>query len=76
MDLVDDLCAVHCICVLDPKTGKAITNPNCQQGMDVAVIGYPAPAMRRLPKGLEVFGPRHFGYELPYQPIEENRQSR
>ncbi len=69
-----DVTVPDLICVLDPKTGEAITNPNCQQGMEVAVIGYPAPAMWRLPKGLEVFGPKHFGYELPYRPIEENRR--
>jgi len=71
-----DVTVPDLICVLDPKTGEAITNPNCQQGMDVAVIGYPAPAMWRSPKGLEVFGPKHFGYELPYRPIEEDRRSR
>lgn len=76
LDDKPDVTVPDLICVLDPKTGEAITNPNCQQGMDVAVIGYPSPAMWRLPKGLEVFGPRHFGYELPYQPIEENRRSR
>ena len=67
-----DITVPDLICVLDPRTGEAITNPNCQQGMDVAVIGYPAPAMWRSPKGLAVLGPKHFGYELPYRPIEEN----
>ena len=74
--ILPDVTAPDLICVLDPKTGEAITNPNCQQGMAVAVIGYPAPAMWRLPKGLEVFGPKHFDYALPYRPIEKNRRLR
>jgi len=67
-----DVTVPDLICVLDPKTGEAITNPNCGQGMEVAVIGYPAPAMWRSPKGLEVFGPTHFGFDIPYRPIESN----
>jgi len=65
-----DVTVPDLICVLDPKTGEAITNPNCQQEMDVAIIGYPAPALWRTPRGLELFGPTHFGFDIPYQPIE------
>jgi hypothetical protein len=69
-----DVMAPDLICVLDPKMGKAITNPNCKEGMEVAVIGYPAPGMWRTPKGLEIFGPKHFGYEMQYKAIEENKR--
>jgi len=72
LDDEPDVTAPDLICVLDPKTGEAITNPNCQQGMDVSVIGYPAPALWRTPRGLELFGPTHFGFDIPYQPIERN----
>jgi len=71
-----DVMVPDLICVLDPRTGEAITNPNCEEGMEVAVIGYPAPEIWRSPRGLELFGPRHFGYELEYKPIEENRRLR
>ena len=67
-----DVTAPDLICVLDPKSGEAITNPNCQKGMEVAVVGYPAPALWRTLTGLEVFGPKHFGFDIPYRPIEEN----
>jgi len=67
-----DVTAPDLICVLNPKTGEAITNPNCQKGMDVSVIGYPAPPLWRTPRGLELFGPTHFGFDIPYQPIERN----
>jgi len=67
-----DVMAPNLICVLDPSTGHAITNPNCQEGMHVAVVGYVAPELWRLPRGLELFGPRSFGYDVDYRKIEDN----
>ena len=69
-----DVTVPDLICVLNPNTGEAITNPNCKQGIEVTVIGYPAPEMWRSPKGLQLFGPKHFGYELQYKEIEKNRR--
>lgn len=71
-----DVTVPDLICVLNPKTGEAITNPNCKQGIEVVVIGYPAPSMWRSPRGLELFTPPSFGYEIRYRPIEENRRLR
>jgi len=72
-----DVMVPDLICVLDPKTGEAITNPNCKEGMKVAVIGYPASTdIWRSPRGLEVFGPKSFGYEIEYRKIEENPRLR
>lgn len=75
-DNQSDVTVPDLICVLDPQTGVAITNPNCKEGMEVAVIGYPAPEMWRSSRGLELFGPSHFGYEIQYRPIEGNRRLR
>ncbi len=69
-----DVMVPDLICVLDPVTGEAITNPNCKDGMEVVVLGYPAPEVWRSPRGRELFGPRHFGYALEYRKIEENRR--
>jgi hypothetical protein len=71
-----DVTVPDLICVLDLKTGEAITNPNCKERMEVAVIGFPAPAIWRSPRGLELFGPKHFGYKIPHRPIEQNRRSK
>lgn len=30
----------------------------------------------RTPKGIEVIGPRHFGFDFDYQPIEEVMKNR
>lgn len=36
------------------------------------VVGYPAPQAWRTERGLAALGPQHFGYDLPYRPLEEN----
>lgn len=59
------------ICVLESKTGEPITNPNCKKGMNISVVGFQAPKQWRTTKGLEVLGPRYFGFDAPYVPIEE-----
>jgi hypothetical protein len=71
-----DVTVPDLICVLDPKTGEAITNPNCKKERKVAIVGYPAPELWRSSRGLELFGPKHFGYEIPYRPIEKNSRIR
>jgi len=71
-----DVTVPDLICVLDPKTGEAITNPNCKKEREVAIVGYPAPELWRSSRGLELFGPKHFGYEIPYRPIEKNSRIR
>jgi len=71
-----DVTVPDLICVLDPKTGEAITNPNCKKAREVAVVGYPSPELWRSSRGLELFGPKHFGYEIPYRPIEKNSRIR
>lgn len=62
------------ICVLDADERNPVTNPYCRVGMSVAVFGLPAPAEWRTEGGLRVFGPRHFGYDLDYKPLEELRR--
>ena len=53
------------------ETGEPITNPNCKKGMNLSVIGFPSPKQWRTPKGIEVLGPTHFGYNFAYIPIEQ-----
>jgi DUF917 family protein len=59
------------IAFLNPKTGKAITNTLLTKGMDVAVLGSSVDEIWREPKGLQFFGPRHFGLDYDYVPFEE-----
>lgn len=55
--------------VLD--NGEPITNTDLKEGVKVNIVAAKAPDMWRTPKGLELFGPRHFGFDYDYVPVEE-----
>lgn len=59
------------ICILDRKNGMPITNPYFEKGMEVTVIGLPAPKEWRTKRGIDDLGPRHFGFDVDYVPIEK-----
>jgi hypothetical protein len=59
------------ITLVETSTGRAIMNPEFERGLEVTVIGFRAAPLWRTPRGLEAFGPRHFGFDVPYVPIEE-----
>jgi DUF917 family protein len=51
--------------------GYGITNDTLKQGLEVSVLAARAPDVWRTPKGLEFFGPKHFGFEYTYVPVEK-----
>jgi len=59
------------IIVVDNKTGEPFTNNKIEVGQEVAVIGLKARDVFRLPRGIETLGPRAFGFDVDYTPIEE-----
>ena len=59
------------ISVLDLETAEPITTEALRYGMRVAVIAYPCDPRWRSPKGIELVGPRYFGYDVDYVPVEE-----
>jgi len=64
---------------LDPKTGDAHNGPTLgafQVGAEVVMVGWAADSRWRQPKGIEFFGPRHFGFDFDYVPIEELQKKR
>lgn len=64
---------------LDPKTGDAHNGPTLgafQLGAEVVMVGWQADPRWRLAKGIEVFGPRHFGFDFDYVPIEQLQKAR
>ena len=64
---------------LDPKTGDAVTGVsmgNYPMGKEVVIVGRASSPMWRTPKGLEIFNPRHFGFDLDYKPIEDIARTR
>lgn len=61
------------ICIVDAKTAFGLSNwgKDFTRGRKVVVIGVPAPSIWRTERGLELFGPKHFDYEIPHIPLEE-----
>jgi DUF917 family protein len=58
------------ICLLDLETGEPITTETMAYGFRVIVFGLPCDPKWRSEHGLELVGPRYFGYDVDYQPIE------
>ncbi len=61
---------------LDPKTGLAHNGEDLgayKVGADVAIIGWPSSPLWRTPEGIRAIGPRHFGFDFDYVPIEKSR---
>ncbi len=58
------------IIVVDEK-GYGVTNSQMKKGLKVTIIGTKAEPVWRTEKGLELFGPKHFGFRFDYKPIEE-----
>lgn len=74
---LDDKPYVTCpdlICIVDSQTSEGISNSRAAEsykGNNVVVLGIKAIDQWRSPKGIEVFGPKHFGFDIMYKPIEE-----
>ncbi|WEG08692.1 DUF917 domain-containing protein [Microbacterium horticulturae] len=58
------------ISILDAETGHAISTEMIRFGQRVAVIAWACDPLWRTDRGLELAGPRAFGYDLPYVPFE------
>lgn len=59
------------IVAMDAETGHPITKEGLRYGARVIVVGMPCHPQWRSTKGIETVGPRYFGYDLDYVPIEE-----
>ena len=59
------------ITVLDTETGEPITTEALRYGFRVTVLGIPCNEKWRTPEGLAVVGPRYFGYDIEYVPVEK-----
>ena len=56
------------ICMFNLDKGEPQLNPYAVVGEHVAVTALPAPAEWTTQRGLEVFGPRSFGFDVDYVP--------
>jgi DUF917 family protein len=60
------------LAIVDLESLAPLVTPAIRDGHRLAVIGVRARAPFRTPAGLELLGPRHFGFDLDYAPIEEH----
>ena len=71
-----DVAAPDIIAALDPKTGWAMRGGgrvigSFEVGRELTVVGFPSAALWRTPQAIEALGPRHFGFDIDFVPIEE-----
>jgi DUF917 family protein len=79
LDGVPDAMSPDFIQNIHPKTGDAMVAKQLggyEVGEEVVIVGWPSSPMWRTPKGIEIFGPRHFGFDFDYVPIEELQKRR
>jgi DUF917 family protein len=63
------------ICALETDTGEPITTESMRYGNRVTVLGIPGDPRWTTPAGLELVGPRYFGYDSDYRPLPARESS-
>ena len=58
------------ITALDCETAQPITTENLRYGRRAHIIAMPCDPIWRSEEGLKLVGPRYFGYELDYRPLQ------
>ncbi len=58
------------ITILDAETGEPVTTEKIRYGFRVVVLGIPSHPQWRTTAGLALVGPRYFGYDVDFVPVE------
>ncbi|HEX4472060.1 MAG TPA: DUF917 domain-containing protein [Nocardioides sp.] len=58
------------ITLVDSQTADAVATEVVRYGQRVAIIAFPCAPIWRTPAGIEIAGPRAFGYDVDYIPVE------
>ena len=56
--------------VVDPKTAEPLVNTYVEKGQGVSVIAIKRGAHFDTPAGIEAMGPRHWGFDVEFTPVE------
>jgi DUF917 family protein len=59
------------ITVIDTHTGAPIHTERLRYGQRVTALAFPCQQIWRTSRGLALAGPRAFGYDFDYTPIEQ-----
>jgi hypothetical protein len=65
------VCSPDLVVIADRRTGEGFTNTLIDAGDEVAVVGVRGLEGFRSERGLGCAGPRYFGFDIDYRPIEE-----
>ncbi len=65
------VCSPDLLSLLYQESGRGIYNADLKEGDKVTVIGIKGEKAFRTEHGLNLAGPRHFGFDIDYVPIEE-----
>ena len=57
------------VCIFDEDNKEPLLNPYGDKGKNISVIVLPSPKEWTTNRGLEVFGPRSFGYDIDWKPF-------
>jgi DUF917 family protein len=58
------------VTILDSETGEAISTEMLRFGQRVSVLAWACDPLWRTPRGIELAGPRAFGYDFDYVPFD------
>ncbi|MBF0277086.1 MAG: DUF917 domain-containing protein [SAR324 cluster bacterium] len=58
------------IVIVDSKTGEPVPNPLSELGQNVSILAFESRPQFKNPKGIDILGPRYFGFNVDYKPIE------
>ncbi len=61
---------------LDMESGSPVTTEGLKYGARIVVVGMPCSDQWRTPQGLAVVGPRAFGYDVDFIPVEQRAAER
>jgi DUF917 family protein len=64
-------CVPDLITIVDAQSGSAVATELLRYGQRVTALAFACDPLWRTPRGLEVAGPRAFGYALDYIPFRE-----
>lgn len=59
------------ICLLDSEVATAVTTERLRYGQRIVAVAIPTPEIMRTEAALHVWGPKAFGYDIPFVPLEQ-----
>lgn len=65
-----DVTVPDLVCMIDAD-GNPMTIPDFEIGTEMNIIALPAPEFWKTSRGIEIFGPRHFGVDADYVPFKK-----